>query len=138
VTRRTIVLGVLLICAVLLLCGCSSKKKSEPVSAQSVVGLWVNAAAKGQPASLSELGFSEDGSFRHSGSNALGLPVTFGGRYEVGTSGEGSVVRLTYDDFPGKPTTWYFELDGNTLTLAPSVADLRTETAVVLTRERQQ
>jgi hypothetical protein len=133
-----IVLGVSVLCAALLLAGCTTRAKTEPVSSQSVVGLWVNAAVKGQPASLSELGLSEDGSFRHSGSNALGLPVTFGGRYEVGNSGEGSVVRLTYDDFPDKPTTWYFRLDGDKLTLAPSVADLDTESAVVLTREQQQ
>jgi hypothetical protein len=130
--------AVVLLSVVLLVGGCTAPKRQEPVPTQSVVGLWTNAASKGQAASLSDLGFEDDGSFRHSGSNALGLPVTFGGRYVVGNSGEGSVVRLTYDDFPDKPTTWYFRLDGEALTLAPSVADLDSEAAVVLTREQQQ
>ena len=137
-TKRMTVVGVLLLSVLLVAGGCSAPKQEEPVTAQSVVGLWTNAAIKGQPASLSELSLAEDGSFRHSGSNALGLPVTFGGRYAVGTSGEGSVVRLTYDDFPDKPTTWYFRLEDDRLTLAPSAVELGSEAAVVLTREPLQ
>jgi hypothetical protein len=87
---------------------------------------------------LSDIGFGQDGSFRHSGSNALGRPVNFGGRYQVGTSAVNSVIRLVYDDFPDKPTVWFFRLNGDTLTVAPSVADLDSETAIVFKRATQQ
>ena len=48
------------------------------------------------------------------------------------------MIRLTYDDFPDKPTTWFFRLAGDTLTVAPSAADLGTEAAIVFTRAQQQ
>ena len=94
--------------------------------------------AKGQPASLSEIGFAEDGTFRHSGSNALGLPVNFGGTYQLGSSAEGQVIRLIYADFPDRPTTWFFRLQGDRLTVAPSAEQLGTEEALVLKRAQQQ
>ncbi len=128
----------LLLCAALAVTGCTSRRAPGPDATQSIVGLWKIEAAKGRPASLSEIGFGADGSFRHSGNNALGLPVNFGGRYEIGGSAKESVIRLTYDDFPDKPTTWFFRLAGDTLTVAPSAADLGTEAAIVFTRAQQQ
>jgi len=56
----------------------------------------------------------------------------------VGSSAEGAVIRLTYDDFPDKPTTWFFKLDGDTLTVAPSRDDLQTEAALVFKRVQEQ
>ena len=136
--RRDVVLGAVLLCIVLIVAGCGPREPRAAASTQSVVGLWTNAAAKGRPASLSEIGFAEDGAFRHSGNNALGLPVNFGGRYQVGNMGEGSIIRLTYDDFPDNPTVWYFRLDEDTLSVAPLAADLGTEAAIVFRRARQQ
>ena len=76
----------MLLCAALAVTGCAHRRAPGPDATQSIVGLWKIEAAKGRPASLSEIGFGADGSFRHSGNNALGLPVNFGGRYEVGDS----------------------------------------------------
>jgi hypothetical protein len=131
-------LGVLLLLAALIAVGCGPRQPQAPVSTGSIVGLWTNAAAKGQAASLSEIGFGEDGSFRHSGDNALGFPVNFGGSYQLGSSAQDSVIRLTYDDFPDKPTVWFFRLKGDTLTVAPLAEDLETERAIVFRRAQQQ
>jgi hypothetical protein len=138
VTRRGITLVVMLLCAALAVTGCASRRSQGSDVTPSIVGLWKIEAAKGRPASLSEIGFGADGAFRHSGNNALGLPVNFGGRYEVGGSAKDSVIRLTYDDFPDRPTTWFFRLEADTLTVAPSAADLATEDAIVFTRAQQQ
>jgi hypothetical protein len=138
VKRRRLILCVALLCAALSVTGCASRRSPGPDVTQSIVGLWKIEAAKGRPARLSEIGFGADGAFRHSGNNALGLPVNFGGRYEVGGSARDSVIRLTYDDFPDKPTTWFFRLEGDTLTVAPSAADLGTEAAIVFRRAQQQ
>ena len=127
-----------LLCTALAASGCGSPAQQAAAPTQSVVGLWTNAATKGQPASLSEIVFAADGSFRHSGNNALGLPVNFSGRYQVGSSAQGTAVRLVYDDFPDKPTEWFFRLDGDTLTLAPRAADFETEAAIVFRRASQQ
>ncbi|MEI7813528.1 MAG: hypothetical protein WCJ13_01885 [Coriobacteriia bacterium] len=140
VAKRGTLLGVTLLVMALLVGGCVARQSPAPapVSTGSVIGLWTNAAAKGQAASLSQIGFAEDGAFRHSGNNALGLPVNFGGSYQVGSSDQGPVMRLTYDDFPQQPTVWYFRLNGETLTVAPLAADLETEAAIVFQREKQQ
>jgi len=136
--RLRIAISSLLVCVVLACSGCGSREPKPQAPTQSVVGLWTNAAAKGQPASLSEIGFGEDGTFRHSGNNALGMPVNFAGRYQVVTSTQGSVIRLIYDDFPDKPTALYFLLEGDTLTVAPRVEDLATEAATIYQRAGQQ
>ena len=138
VAKRGILLGVTLLCLALFVGGCVARQAPAPASTESVIGLWTNTAAKGQAASLSQIGFADNGSFRHSGNNALGLPVNFGGNYQVGSSEQGPVMRLTYDDFPQQPTVWYFRLNGDTLTVAPLAADLETEAAIVFQREKQQ
>jgi hypothetical protein len=56
----------------------------------------------------------------------------------VGSSPQGSAVRLTYDDFPDRPEVWYFRVKGNTLTVAPTPAELDTDAALVFTRAQQQ
>jgi hypothetical protein len=138
VKRRRLLLGVGLLCVALAFTGCASRRSPGRDATQSIVRLWRTEAANGRAAGLSEIGFGADGAFTHSGNNALGLPVNFGGRYEVGRSAKDSVIRLTYDDFPDKPTTWFFRLDGDTLTVAPSAADLGTEVAIVFRRAQQQ
>ncbi len=131
-------IAVALLCAGVVLGGCRSRRPEAAASAQDIVGLWTNVAAKGQPATLFEIGFDRDGAFRHAGSNALGRRVNFGGRYEVGSSAEGPFIRLTYDDYPDKPTTWFFRLEGDRLTVAPDSAALGTEAALVFKREQEQ
>ena len=125
------------LCATLVAVGCSPRAKAA-APPPSVIGLWEMASAKGKAASLSQIGFGSDGTFKHMGHNALGRPVTFQGIYRLGGSEQGPVIELTYDDFPDRPTRWFFRIDGNDLRVAVVAQDLNTENALEFTRAQEQ
>lgn len=131
-------LAVVLLGAAVLMTGCAARVSKAAAPPPSVVGLWTIESAKGKAASLSEIGFDGNGTFKHMGHNALGKPVTFQGVYQVGGSDQGPVIRLTYDDFPDQPTRWYFRLDGSGLVVAENAADLDTERALEFERAQEQ
>jgi hypothetical protein len=136
--------------AAVVLSGCSAVRSAlpaqtalpaEPASAApaaSVVGLWSVPYAKDREATLAEIGFGADGSFRHSGTNALGLPVNFQGRYVVGDSPQTPAIQLVYDDFPDKPVIWYYRLDKAGLTVAEDPSLLDSANAIHFQRVAQQ
>jgi hypothetical protein len=88
----------------------------------------------GKAASLSELTLAQDGTFTYGGRNAHGVPVTFSGRYDMGTEQRGPWIRLTYSDFPDRPTVWFYRLAPDTLTVSAVRGDLSNGTALVFTR----
>lgn len=135
--KLTRIVRALLVCAAVFAAlgaaGCGPKAKAA-APAPDVTGLWEMESAKGKAASLSEIGFGGDGTFKHMGHNALGMPVTFQGVYRVGESEEGPVIQLTYDDFPDRPTQWYFRLGGDELRVSVLPEDLDTENALLFER----
>lgn len=135
-TRRGVAAWVIL-CAALVVVGCSPPAKGA-APAPDVVGQWEIGSAMGKAASVSEIGFAGDGTFKHAGHDALGKPVTFQGVYAVGESEQGPVIQLTYDDFPERPTRWFFRVDGDELRVAPMPEDLDTENALEFERAQQQ
>ena len=105
----------ILVAAILFLsaaAGCSAFAKP------GVVGVWNAPAAAGKAGSLPDLTLRADGSFTHAGLNGLRVGVTFLGTYEVTSLGGAPVLRLTYNDFPSKPSILYYTVDAKTLTVA--------------------
>ena len=115
------------VAALLGLSGCAQTPKAPPaVQPPDITGAWVLRANEGQRAALSDLTLEPDGTFAHTGLNALGGKVTFAGRYEVGRADGANFLRMSYDDYPVAPKVWYYALDGSQLVLADSPERLRT------------
>ena len=123
---------------VLLALGCRAQPSEPSTSTPSIAGLWTIPALKGQPVSLSEIAFESDGVFRQSGSNALGMPVAFQGRYQIEDSAGMWILRLTYNDYPDRPEVWYFRLEGNRLIVAKAPGGLDSGAVTVFERAQQQ
>jgi hypothetical protein len=133
-----IAVGSAVLLAALLALGCAPKATPASVDTRALVGLWTDAEARGIAGRLDEIQFREDGSFRHSGNNALGKPVNFGGHYQASRSAEGPFLRLIYDDFPEQTTVWFYRLDGDKLTVAPRAAELGSANSITWMRAQQQ
>ena len=109
--------------------GCSAGAK------RGLVGNWVADANANKPGKLFDLTIAADGTFFYSGKNALGGGVRFGGKYALGSSGSGPWIKLVYNDFPDRPITWFYKLSGNKLAVSTAPGDLKSGTAMVLTRQ---
>jgi hypothetical protein len=129
---KTLLIGALVIAAVLAaaLSGCALKPKP------SVVGTWRAADTAGKVGSLSDLTLRPDGQFYYAGKNALGGTVRFGGRYRVGVSNGADWIRLDYDAYPGKPTVWFYRIEGTQLTVSTVQGNLSNGAGLVFTRQQ--
>ena len=120
-----------LLCALLggVLVGCAPKKPA------SLVGEWTSPDTAGMNASLSDITFYSDGRFRYAGKSAIGSPVAFGGTYQTGADSGAPTVTLVYSDFPDRPTSWYYQLEGNTLKVSVVRGNLTNGSALTFTRK---
>ena len=107
---------------------------TSPAPKPSLEGSWVVQDTAGKPGTLSDLTLAADGTFTYAGLNALGSPVRFAGSYQKGTSGAAPWIRLTYADFPDRPTRWFYRLEPQRLTVSTAVGNLRNGSALVFTR----
>lgn len=121
-------IGALLALAVLPLVGCAPKARP------SLVGEWRAADTYGKVGSLSDLTLQADGHFYYAGKNALGGTVRFGGRYQMGEEKGVGWIRLDYDAYPGRPTVWFYRLDGNQLSVSSAQGNLTNGSAMVFTK----
>jgi zinc/manganese transport system permease protein len=121
-------LGALVALAMLPLAGCAPKARP------SLVGEWRVADTYGKAGSLSDLTLQADGHFYYGGKNALGGPVRFGGRYQMGEQNGVGWIRLDYDAYPGRPTVWFYRLDGTRLSVSSVQGNLTNGSALVFTR----
>lgn len=133
--RVGIVLGLAALCATLALMGCAEEPQPPK---PTLIGRWTSVQATGTTALLDEIVFEADGTFRHSGRNALGLPVAFTGAYTLGTDEQGAYIRLTYNDYPDKPTVWYYRLGMSTLSVSTDARDLQAGRAQRYRRAPEQ
>ena len=107
---------------------------TSPAPKPSLEGSWVAQDTAGKSGTLSDLILAADGTFTYTGLNALGVPVRFAGTYQKGTSGVAPWIRLTYADFPDRPTKWFYRLEPQRLTVSTAVGNLRNGSALVFTR----
>ena len=114
---------------VLTLAACSAKAKP------SVVGTWHAADTAGKSGSLSDLTLSANGHFFYAGKNALGGPVRFGGTYRLGEQNGAPWIGLVYDDYPGRPTVWFYKLDETHLSVSTVQGNLTNGSALTFTRQ---
>jgi hypothetical protein len=117
----------LLVFAVALL-GCSAGAKP------GLVGEWRSPDTAGKSASLSDLTLFADGRFRYAGENALGGPVAFGGSYQTGVDAGTPWIRLVYDDFPDRPTVWFYKLEEKQLLVSAVRGNLTNGSALTFAR----
>jgi hypothetical protein len=131
-TRRAsaVLLIAVAVGAALALGGCSAAAKP------SLVGSWHAADTAGKAGSLSDLTLQADGHFFYAGRNALGGPVRFGGTYRTGVQNGAPWIGLAYDDFPGKPTIWFYKLEGTKLTVSTVQGNLTNGSALVFARQQ--
>jgi hypothetical protein len=129
--RTVLLAGALLVVALLgaALAGCGSKAKP------SVVGTWRAADTADKSGTLSDLTLQADGQFYYGGKNALGGPVRFGGRYRVGADKGADWIRLDYDAYPGRPTLWFYKIEGTQLTVSTVQGNLANGSGLVFTRQ---
>jgi hypothetical protein len=111
------------------LAGCAPKAKP------SLVGTWRAADTADKTGSLSDLTLQADGQFYYGGKNALGGPVRFGGRYQVGEHSGAGWIRLDFDAYPGRPTLWFYKIEGTQLTVSTVQGNLTNGSGLVFTRQ---
>jgi hypothetical protein len=129
--RTVLLVGTLLIVALLgaTFAGCGPKAKP------SIIGSWRAADTAGKSGTLSDLTLQPDGQFYYGGKNALGGSVRFGGRYRVGEDNGADWIRLDYDAYPGRPTLWFYKIEGTQLTVSTARGNLSNGSGLVFTRQ---
>jgi hypothetical protein len=110
--------------------GCSADAK------QQLIGHWVAGATSGKAGTLSDLTLASDGTFLYEGKNALGGTVRFAGTYALGNASEGPWIELVYHDFPDKPITWFYKVDGTKLSVSTQAGNLKNGSAMEFTKQK--
>ena len=124
--------GLVLLGAALVGCG---PAKQAPAGQANLVGEWTSPDTAGKNASLSDITFYPDGRFRYAGRSAIGGLVAFGGTYQQGQDAGTPTVKLVFADFPDRPTSWYYQLDGNTLKVSTVRGNLTNGSALTFKRK---
>jgi hypothetical protein len=129
--RTVLLVGALLLVALMGVAAAGCGPKAKP----SIVGSWRAADTADKSGTLSDLTLQPDGQFYYGGKNALGGSVRFGGRYRVGEEKGADWIRLDYDAYPGRPTVWFYKIEGTQLTVSTAQVNLTNGSGMVFTRQ---